>query len=101
MSEFTPVPWNIILGRNYFSIEDIRQKDLATVWYDPIITMAEAEANARLIASAPDMYEALQACIYELERHNGNFDSHMDETMDFDGEIEKVRKALAKAEGKV
>ena len=57
------------------------------------------EADMRLIVAAPDMYEALNWCIFELERHNGNFDKDMDETMDFDGEIKRVKLALAKVEG--
>jgi len=102
MSEvkFTPGPWEVdVCGSNIY----IRQEGKAAfpiAYGGRMHHEKEAEKNAHLIASAPEMYEALQWCIYELERHNGNFDSQMDETMDFDKEIEKVRKALSKAEGK-
>jgi len=54
--------------------------------------IAEQEANARLIASAPDMYEALKDLIECVDPENGN------------GFISKVewhnaRDAIAKAEG--
>ena len=53
------------------------------------------------IALDADICEVLNACLFELKRHNGNWDKDMDETMDFDGEIEKVEQALSKAEGKI
>jgi len=49
-------------------------------------------ANARLIASAPDLLSALQACLDYLL-----LDSMMEE--DAAPEIEKIKNALAKAKG--
>jgi len=49
-------------------------------------------ANAHLISAAPDMLEALQACLDYLL-----IDSMMEE--DAAPEIEKIRKAISKAKG--
>ena len=54
----------------------------------------EAEANARLISAAPDMYEALRALSFQ-------FASAVEKPYSKDKEIyEQAQKALAKAEGK-
>ena len=51
---------------------------------------AEDEANARLIAAAPEMYEVLSELLDTLEMSKG---------YGFDEEYEKLRKVLAKVEG--
>jgi len=53
----------------------------------------EDEANARLIASAPDMLEALQNILNGIE--TGVITSDHDET--FDNAADKARAAVAKA----
>ena len=50
----------------------------------------EAEANARLIAAAPDMLEVLSVLLDTLE---------LSKDYGFDDEYEKVRAVLAKVEG--
>jgi hypothetical protein len=54
----------------------------------------ELRANANLIASAPDLLEALEMLIDMLD-YNGNIDIVRDE-----GPIEDARIAIAKAKGK-
>ena len=49
----------------------------------------ESDANAALIAAAPDMYEALQGALYYLTRAN-----------DESGIVPKIRAALARTEGR-
>ena len=51
---------------------------------------AEDEANARLIAAAPEMFEVLSELLDTLEMSKG---------YGFDEEYEKLRKVLAKVEG--
>lgn len=53
------------------------------------------EATARLIAAAPEMYEALQSVISDWESHGE------EENIVFEHSIEKVRKALKKARGEL
>jgi hypothetical protein len=55
------------------------------------ISQAEVDANARLIAAAPEMFEALK----RLTAWHGNPGS----LADLDGARETARAALAKAEG--
>jgi hypothetical protein len=91
MSEYTPGPW-VVGGatglRNQVSI-------------DPCVATAygagkEVEANARLMAAAPDLLEALQDL----------FDADMEHVLMGDGKddqveaIAKARAAVAKALGK-
>lgn len=53
--------------------------------HEPVISAEECRANARLIAAAPDLLEALQAVLSVADR----------KTVEFD----KVRAAIAKATG--
>jgi hypothetical protein len=52
----TPGPWRVARGRAVYSVEDGEGFAVAQMWSDPAIQ----EANARLIAAAPDMLEALR-----------------------------------------
>ena len=54
----------------------------------------ETQANAHLIAAAPDMYEALKEAIKELIIHTTKHDLGMIAL------VEKAQEALSKAEGK-
>jgi hypothetical protein len=53
----------------------------------------EVEANARLIAAAPELYEALERTMNWLASYPGGG------TMGIDGPYEQARAALAKAKG--
>lgn len=57
MPKHTPGPWNIAAGA-YVETED--GKTIADVWEDEDTgkVMEETQANARLIAAAPDLLEA-------------------------------------------
>lgn len=73
MSKFTPGPW---LTKTYTNHE--LQTDFAMVMMGDRVHMIgysdEDKANARLIAAAPAMYEALKACAefihYYDQEHN-------------------------------
>ena len=57
---------------------------------DDFVHSAEDEANARLIAAAPEMFEVLSELLDTLEMSKG---------YGFDEEYEKAREVLAKVEG--
>jgi len=57
-------------------------------------TLEEAEANAHLIASAPDLLEALKRSVVALEECADCLDSYRI------GQLEAARAAIAKAEGR-
>jgi len=59
----TPGPWRIRRGTAHLSCVEVEVQDgdsVATV-YDGVMGIDNAEANARLIAAAPDLLEALKA----------------------------------------
>lgn len=104
-SKFTPGPWEAFVGSrpsvysasgniNYLQTRSGFQKNTKPV------SLSEAQANANLIAAAPDMYEALTAFM-ELP--------HLDDDMCTEDDqpeckvcaaINIGRSALAKARGK-
>ena len=108
MSSFTKGPWEVCGGYSpqftaihsaagyiIFSMADAnhhREKDA-------LITAPDYEtqrANAHLIASAPDLYEALKKCVAQLKE--------VRDGTDFECECwslaDEAAKALAKAEGR-
>ncbi len=62
MSAHTPGPWTLAEGRSGYQFWPLIQhggKDIAVCSRQ----VDETDANARLIAAAPDLYEALRAMI--------------------------------------
>ena len=97
MSKHTPGPWKTV-ARNY-PIADTGdydgcwevltgdpKKPIVQIWGDS----DEDEANARLIAAAPDLLEALKDTLQLLEVYCGDFE---------EGTRKQARAAIAKAEG--
>ena len=97
MKQHTPGPWAIespdISGAPFRvrKSENHPQGDLTICHVNPYLAY-ESEANARLIASAPEMLQALESCLDYLL-----MDSMIEE--DAAPEIESIRKAIAKAKG--
>lgn len=97
MSEHTPGPWTIKFGLNVMG-KDVRypsQERLVAnagghannIWNEQVT--AENEANAHLIAAAPDLLEALREMVDRFE------------SCDDDPEyVTRARAAIAKAEGR-
>ena len=72
-TKFTPGPWYVgtgtYEGRNIYSVASVTDDEGFT--YQPIVASAEDDgikcwdANARLIAAAPDLLEALKRCKFD------------------------------------
>lgn len=97
MSEFTKGPWKVRDVRDY-GVDTIIGADKNFVaetgsWRPE--HKKEQHANAHLIASAPDMYEAIKKAYKKLD-DSGAWDMYED-VADVMGDL---KKALAKAEGK-
>lgn len=103
MSEHTPGPWKIFDGWGSSqhdpiivdSIPDVGGKCVANCICHISATNDDAAANARLIASAPDLLDALSEVIEWIAGWDPNFtlDREWPQTR------EKVRAAIAKAKG--
>jgi len=101
-SEHTPGPWRNERGsiRATINGEDVQIAGLfRTSWTYPdqhknAAIRATEEGDARLIAAAPDMFEALKA--WEFARREGGI-SHADF---FEAAWQKTAAAIAKAEAK-
>lgn len=106
---FTPGPWVIIPGGDEWS-----QGRIATIEPAPETmieinywTIAEvnnrrheSSANASLIASAPDLLEALDALVKINEDHNNSIQGVIGTPPGWnDSYLDAARKALAKARG--
>ncbi len=101
----TKGPWTVDDGFSDTRIQGIRKNkpcNIVTGMYDEENepTLGELEANARLIASAPDLLEILKG-IEIILSNEGWFNNF---TYGHKGgkriAIDQIRKAIAKAEGK-
>lgn len=100
--QHTPGPWGLHNGDDYSRVlitpNSITEEYIATVYstYDATgVGLENREANARLIAAAPQLLEALERAADELHRaQNSNGSQWL-----IDEEV-KARAAIAKAKGK-
>ncbi len=93
-TKHTPGPWKRAHHGHYNQIQ-IYTKNI----YHPLAVVQNQEdmqANARLIAAAPDMLEALAAMVDMFERHIEGRSGPDDASNRWD----MARAAIAKAEGK-
>jgi spermidine/putrescine-binding protein len=94
MSKYTPGPWVTGNGKNgtraetsvYAEIGDIYVK---IAWCDATLGYPHCVANARLIAAAPDLLEALKTLPQSLAATDD----------DLNRWLERAKAAIAKAEG--
>ena len=98
MSAHTPGPWRVIGGGLHIASDNApghvivcRTGRLGMVGDEPKQTLARWEADAHLIAAAPDLLEALEEFLkaYDSDELFGDDPS----------EVEKARAAIAKAKG--
>lgn len=102
-NKFTPGPWfngqdgfNLGCGVVYARHANGNPKDVATIrgWG------GEQQQNSRLIASAPDLLEALDALVKINEDHNKSIQGVIGTPPGWnDSYLDAARKALAKARG--
>jgi hypothetical protein len=89
---FTPGPW-VVMGKAV--LEATRYREILWLGHNTRSTIPKEEknANARLIAAAPEMYEMcklFEECMENLDGRDGYDASY---------ELAKVREVLAKVEG--
>ena len=70
-AQHTPGPWTAP-GGIYVFTESVDTRYVAQAMHAEGMTEEDVAANARLIAAAPDLLEALQALVAQVER--GDFD---------------------------
>lgn len=105
VGDFTRGPWRFNPGESNISHTNvIRDRSIgavdqdygagyhiADVWRDGEL-MKEAEANARLIAAAPELYEALKAALISVELDASEVNNQ-------EPLIAQIKAAIQKAEG--
>lgn len=102
----TPGPWAAEKAETWQKRIRVNAHDgldeVAGVYSDDI-DFDEAKANARLIAAAPELLEALQAAdriLWMAEKYAEGGGSGGPEQRDYDEAAPLIKAALAKAEGK-
>ena len=91
-SKWTPGPWRIDPCWDVLGNTDDGNGLVCAVTHDAV-PVDEARANARLIAAAPSMYEALRRLVIEAELDG------MDKRPGWDAWVSQGRAALRLAEG--
>lgn len=98
-TKYTPGPW-LVDGAGTKAM--VRGADLTIVAVRHRLIGPTHEANARLIAAAPELLEALQGAIkaWDAVYPSMKFDGDVETLEDFEfGEFQKARAAIAKATG--
>lgn len=90
-TEFTPGDWF------YKSPEIIAPAKGSVCLLNVRPTVEEAEANAHLIAAAPDMFQALQECVRRIEAVHGRL--MLSDSNTLNPALDRARAALSKAKG--
>lgn len=90
MSKHTPGPWKATFKAGTYLIQSPEWRTIALAGY----TDSEDDANARLIAAAPDLLEAIRSMVDMFERHIDGREGPDDAAARWD----KARAAIAKAE---
>lgn len=105
MSKYTPGPWRIVFDEyggydsmsSAYEIHDSDDKDLAVLDTHKDGESKQHEANARLIASAPELLEALKTLLAGVV-WDSDKDVPIIEWCTRSDEIKAARAAVAKAE---
>lgn len=93
MKKHTKSPWSV----HYRSIWSYDHKpDISYKIETEAISLEEIEANSRLIAAAPELYEALESVLALFE----NQDHEPDLKEVYAATVSKIESAMSKARGK-
>ena len=90
---FTPGPWKADASGQHIRAAD--NQAIARVYDVEPYSLPETEANAHLIAAAPDLYAALKDVLAVASANAEDLDDGM-----VDPSCESARAALAKADGR-
>lgn len=90
--KFTQGEWKHVNDSPYHRVELVNGR-LYVASVEGALNESEEQANAKLIAAAPDLYEALELMISQLQGHN-NLGSILG--MDYEA-ITKAKAAIKKA----
>ena len=94
MNKHTPGPWRVVDSWNDYMVEGQNGEEI--IWQDgPHNTPTINKANARLIAAAPDLLEALESMLQSFLITQSLDDYPID------APCNKARAAIAKAKGEV
>jgi hypothetical protein len=93
-AKHTPGPWSVLEVRNLDGEGWAREIEAADLTVALIYADVNMDADARLIAAAPDMYAALLAVLPDLQHY---VDTH---GAGPDVRLAALRAALAKADGR-
>ena len=96
-AQHTPGPWVVgNLDKNDQRLVRGEHFEIATCWHHCVGSIEkEMEANARLIAAAPELLEALEQVLIEYDE----VDLADHEPQSFTSAINEARAAIAKAKG--
>ena len=103
---FTPEPWHqhgLHIHARYESATGVRHYAVVDALSHEGMARGEAEANARLIAAAPDLYDACKTALESLRAWNEmSMPNEMREATkrayEYSTEIQALKAALAKVE---
>ena len=95
MSDATPGPWIAVANRGNNAVSDVVDRDGYTIAHCRNVSVGCWEANARLIAAAPDLLAALKHLLAFVEAHTEAGEVIPPYTV----EHVRARAAIAKAEG--
>lgn len=99
-AQYSPGPWHLKETESSFLIEaqpHLKHKDAYVArisWWtrsEGCPTQEESEANARLIAAAPELLEALKVLVQDADKYTGTRFARIDALFD------KARAVIAKA----
>lgn len=91
MSKYTPGPWKVLRGPDAIrpAVTAVDPETGRVMFVCKLATLADA----RLIAAAPELLEALKELVNTREQHAGRVEPGSD------GRYARARAAIAKAEG--
>jgi hypothetical protein len=98
MNKHTSGPWSVDPSKSFYVFGPARLSKQAGLSHGPFICNASSQANAHLIAAAPDLLYALRELVAEFDSRHADEDHRTGYTLDTGG-IAAARAAIARATG--